>query len=72
MIATLPVEEQFICPAMESLGISKKYSKKRKTVYEEGGPSASFLYKYKEGFSNAVRYDVKMNFFFSSFNPASQ
>ena len=70
-MATLPVEEQFICPAMESLGISKKL-KKRKTMYEEGETSASFLYKYKEGFSNAVRYDVKMNFFFSSFNPASQ
>jgi len=49
------------------LEVTKK-SKKRKER-SETDPSAGFLYKYKEGFSNAVKYDLKMDFFFKSFNP---
>jgi len=66
IVPTVQIEED-LAGSMEVLEVTKK-SKKRKER-SETDPSAGFLYKYKEGFSNAVKYDLKMDFFFKSFNP---
>ena len=59
--------EDELAGSIKVLEVTKK-SKKRKER-SETDPAAGFLYKYKEGFSNAVKYDLKMDFFFKSFNP---
>ena len=48
----------------ENFFFGAKRTKKRKEMSGENGPGG-FLFKYKEGFSNAVKYDVKMDFFFN-------
>jgi len=50
---------------IDAYEVQNKKPKKRKEMEK----TTPFLYKYREGYSAAVRYDLKIGYFFRSYNP---
>ena len=52
---------------MNAYDSAHKRNLKRKEM--EPGKTPGFLFKFREGYSSAVRYDLKMDYFFRLYNP---
>lgn len=62
-----PVQARNIPHLIEAYENDKLKSKKRKDTSDSMHP---FHYKFTEGYNNAVKYDVKISYFFRSYDPS--
>ncbi len=65
--ATVPTDEKFMPNLIDAYEMQNKKAKKRKEMDDE--KNTTFQFKYREGYSAAVRYDLKIGYFFRSYNP---